>query len=143
MREILFRGYDSVGGKGWVYGDLVHNQKVTVDGLEPRVMVGGYEVGAESVGQFTGLLDRNNRRIFDGDIIECVSWNEFFSVNGKPLERMRRRLLVAFRHGAFVCIERQQAPFDDKVWDMITSHDCVVVGNVKENPELFEKKRAF
>ena len=49
-RVIKFRGWDATGQKGWVYGDLVHNQKVTKEGLEPRVMVGGYEVIPESVG---------------------------------------------------------------------------------------------
>ena len=52
--EYKFRGFDATGQKGWVYGDLVHNQKVTRTGLEPRVMVGGYEVVSESVGLFTG-----------------------------------------------------------------------------------------
>lgn len=41
-RVIKFRGWDKVGNKGWVYGDLVHNQKITKEGLEPRTMVGGY-----------------------------------------------------------------------------------------------------
>lgn len=53
----IFRGFDAIGKKGLVYGDLVHNQKVTVDGLEPRVMVGGYEVVPESVGICTGMKE--------------------------------------------------------------------------------------
>lgn len=67
--EYCFRGWDAVGKKGWVYGDLVHNQKVTETGLEPRVMVGGYEVIPESVGIWTVLKDKNGKEIFDGDWI--------------------------------------------------------------------------
>jgi hypothetical protein len=63
-----FRGYD-VNGKKWVYGDLVHNKKVTKTGLEDRVMVGGYEVVPESVGLWTGLYDMNDTKIFEGDIL--------------------------------------------------------------------------
>lgn len=42
-RIFKFRGKD-VFTDTWKYGDLVHNQRVTTTGLEPRTMVGGYEV---------------------------------------------------------------------------------------------------
>lgn len=68
-RKWVFRGWDAVGQKGWVYGDLIHNQKVTETGLEPRVMVGGYEVVPESVGISIGIKDKESNSIYDGDIV--------------------------------------------------------------------------
>ena len=68
MKSWKFRGYDLIGNK-WVYGDLTHNQKVTKTGLEPRTMVGGYEVAPESVGIWTGRCDDKEIPIYQGDII--------------------------------------------------------------------------
>jgi len=84
-----FRGFDAIGRKGWVYGDLVHDKKVTVTGLEDRVKVGGYEVVPESVGLCSGLKDKKGWEIYVGDIISIYD-KEDDSYNNSE---------VLFRHG--------------------------------------------
>jgi uncharacterized phage protein (TIGR01671 family) len=94
MREILFRGKRIDNGE-WVEGCLTRYSQemsyITVDILEQEV----YQIYTETVGQYTGLLDKNGKRIFEGDKVKGKDhYNHCLPFNGT----------VGFKDGSFVII---------------------------------------
>lgn len=116
MREILFRGKRKDGGF-WLCGDLRQWSKT--------------EVIPETVGQFTGMTDKNGKQIFEGDIIRAKieSGNhEGFTWPNMP---------VGFQQGSF-CLNDRKGYVFCVLGAFATSVTLEVIGNIHDNPELLE-----
>ena len=121
MREILFRGKD-VNSKEWRLGYYY----TAVQGAVAIIGDGydGYQVKSETVGQYTGLTDKNGAKIFDGDILE-----------GDLEDRLdpgaKWRSIVVWGTFGWMCKGRQTLPMDE--FDILEGE---VIGNIYDNPEL-------
>ena len=158
MREIKFRGYD-LKYKRWQYGAYIKHIDVTpcmftceeeaknfykehtkhliaLDGFSDWWMPRGIDVctsiDPESIGQFTGLIDRNKKEIFEGDLIKFTS---LIPVNDKLCKLEAKVGEVVFEECAF-CLE-----FKNKMIPLwIEGVNYRVVGNIYENPNFKEKE---
>ena len=121
MREIKFRGYSYLV-KEWVYGYLYNNNDQWYIGTKEL----DYMVVPESIGEFTGKVDCNDKEIYEGDIVT----RNYFS----PQEGF---CVVFFDDAAFLLDNINSSWFD--AW---YSHErwgeLEVVGNIYESPEILE-----
>ena len=126
MREILFRGKRIDNGE-WVEGCFIEPNAIfskdcasgsfgTIKGIKQSIGLDVYLVNPETVGQFTGLTDKNGVKIFEGDILQDK--NEYGTLN------------------CFVVYEHHYWRFRGKNVYLNFHSEMLVIGNIHDNPEL-------
>ena len=143
MREILFRGKRLQGGN-WVEGYFFksdinkrerESKKATLiftPDCDTFIMVpechNSFMVVSDTVGQYTGLRDKNGKRIFEGDIAKVLQ--------GKDKDIA----YVGFENGAFMLYPKTGNIYERTLWEYwYNDWDVEVIGNITDNPELLEK----
>lgn len=138
MREILFRG-KLISGRGWAYGNLVikpNNISIITPDDTPLGKYG--QVIPSTVGQFTGLLDKNGNKIFEGDIVQsCASENE---KDWKVWVVKFEDGCFSFESNSYVIKSKRKFRFETNVLckDEVFLYGLIVIGNIYDNPELLE-----
>lgn len=145
MREILFRGKSNGGIDKWIEGTGVFNDGINtwISFNEPNHAIAygikHHIVLPETVGQYTGLTDKNGKKIFEGDMI-------------KPFDDEIDKMVVEFRHGQFLlCSYGERGYMAEYGWEESGNYGCFeaeplssygddieVIGNIHDNPELLK-----
>ena len=135
MREILFRGKRKDNGK-WVYG----NYAVTDNNEKQHFIFQNkafeFEVDPETVGQYTGITDDNEKKIFEGDILGVTNDDPDYDYITK-----------VYLDCDTLCVDVQGQDYDYtsigfaiEIWD----DECdqvEIIGNIYDNPELLEVQK--
>ena len=133
MREILFRGKriganrnrDGLKTGIMVYGSLFVDHKG-----QAKIKWYNEEYGSsitsivepETVGQYTGLTDKNGKKIFEGDVVESI-FSEFKGV--VVFDEYSRFMIKGLIDGRYYLLA-------------YNNDDCEIIGNIHDNPELLK-----
>ena len=141
-REILFRAKCS---GVWRYGSYVHFDKKPThncfncnykDFIVTNEVDGAHYypiTELSSIGQYTGLKDKNGKKIFEGDILEYI---------GKRKDNMNKvyRRKVVFHEGMFTLLSKELQAYSALNYHCMKDGRSAwrVIGNIHDNPELIE-----
>lgn len=154
MREIRFRGKRVDNGE-WVYGDLLQPNLIVADWCnETGTQVfdlEAYAVIPETIGQFTGLKDKNGNKIFEGDVVkQSFQQNTPKVFCARVIKGYHQGVVKITSNGVSIMRPYFVITYDD--WDedispqilktpkSVRGYRSEIIGNIHDNPELLNVK---
>lgn len=131
MREILFRGKF---GNEWKYGFLsIEPQGLVIQEPYKNNSSNVWHIDADTVGQYTGMKDKNGKRIFEGDILEVDVFKNLNRYKAVWTVEYKER----FSQGNGYYFYGKNRRFNTRATQstIINTH-ATVIGNIYDNPEL-------
>ena len=118
MKEIKFRAWNALNKKMLDWGDIFHLPAW-------EIFPGTPEQRPFNIMQYTGLKDKNDREIYEGDIIEFLENESGETWTAK----------IVFENLAFKALDVEDEGYE---YDFDDLSDIEVIGNIYENPEILK-----
>lgn len=124
----------------WIFGDLLQNGSIThISNFDNGVNREHYEVDPDTVGQFTGLLDKNGKEVYEGDIVRdyignCIYVFKFGTISHTVKSKLTDQLNDVTFTGFYVDIPGVGSEL--LLWSSVRECEIEVIGNVHDTPDL-------
>lgn len=135
MREIKFRGKDILHKK-WQYGSLAKDEPQKAYYIIDNDCGRGIDVDESTIGQYTGLKDKNGKEIYEGDILRNVYYK--YSNDEVGNKGFKEEILKVVYRGCGFIFEKIKINEIEMLEDF-REEFIEVIGNIYENPELLKE----
>lgn len=139
-REILFRAkhIHAIPGNEHLNGTWVHGYLSDKNYINDKSLEGEFLIDEDTICQYTGLTDKNGKKIWEGDIIKYHFGEVYAPVKFGEYQSCFDS--ISARHVGFYVDWNENHDFRKDLGYWIKLVDAEVVGNIFDNPELLEEE---